>query len=177
MALRRIEELVNTYGIEMGSEDLADPPALAAWLTERALLDASATVTPADLDRTRIVREGLRAMLGRNNAPTGEPASAAALDALSATARTLPLTLDPGADPPALVPLHDRNSVDAALARLLADVAASVAAGTWARMKTCREDDCRWAYYDHSRNRSRAWCSMSTCGNRAKARAFRTRER
>ncbi|WP_280274034.1 CGNR zinc finger domain-containing protein [Nocardia wallacei] len=31
------------------------------------------------------------------------------------------------------------------------------------------------AYYAHSRNKSRTWCSMETCGNQAKARAFRRR--
>ena len=30
---------------------------------------------------------------------------------------------------------------------------------------------------DQSRNRSRSWCSMETCGNRAKARSFRSRAR
>jgi hypothetical protein len=33
----------------------------------------------------------------------------------------------------------------------------------------------RWAFYDHARNRSRTWCSMDACGNRAKARAYRAR--
>ncbi|HYH51840.1 MAG TPA: CGNR zinc finger domain-containing protein, partial [Acidimicrobiia bacterium] len=43
--------------------------------------------------------------------------------------------------------------------------------------KVCRQPDCRWAYYDESRNRSRTWCSMESCGNRAKARSFRQRHR
>lgn len=43
-------------------------------------------------------------------------------------------------------------------------------AGTAApeRLKTCR--DCGWLYFDRSKNRSRAWCDMAVCGNRAKAR-------
>jgi predicted RNA-binding Zn ribbon-like protein len=44
-------------------------------------------------------------------------------------------------------------------------------------MKACRAEDCRWAFYDRSRNRSRAWCSMRECGNRAKARSYRARQR
>jgi predicted RNA-binding Zn ribbon-like protein len=47
--------------------------------------------------------------------------------------------------------------------------------GTWPKLKACRSDTCRWAFVDHARNRSRQWCSMSLCGNRAKARAFRAR--
>ena len=43
------------------------------------------------------------------------------------------------------------------------------------RVKICPADNCRWAFYDTSRNRSRQWCSMEVCGNRAKARAHRER--
>ena len=45
----------------------------------------------------------------------------------------------------------------------------------WKRLKTCRDEHCRVAFYDKSRNRSRAWCSMEVCGNREKARSFRQR--
>jgi predicted RNA-binding Zn ribbon-like protein len=47
--------------------------------------------------------------------------------------------------------------------------------GTWARVKACRAEDCRWAFYDFSRNRSGTWCDMAVCGNRAKVRAYRAR--
>jgi predicted RNA-binding Zn ribbon-like protein len=47
--------------------------------------------------------------------------------------------------------------------------------GTWSRMKACRNDGCRWAFYDHSRNRSGAWCQMETCGTQAKMRTYRQR--
>jgi predicted RNA-binding Zn ribbon-like protein len=70
------------------------------------------------------------------------------------------------------------QAVDAGrIGSLLAIVARAQADGTWSRMKACRADDCRWAFYDRSRNRSRAWCSMSECGNRAKARSYRARQR
>jgi predicted RNA-binding Zn ribbon-like protein len=47
--------------------------------------------------------------------------------------------------------------------------------GTFERLKICRNDECQWAFYDHSRNRSGVWCTMAVCGNRMKGRAFRTR--
>lgn len=37
------------------------------------------------------------------------------------------------------------------------------------RMRECAGSACTWLFLDHSRNRSRRWCSMETCGNRAKA--------
>jgi hypothetical protein len=61
-------------------------------------------------------------------------------------------------------------------AGFLAAAAAKVAIETRIdRIKICPADDCRWAFYDTSRNRSRQWCSMQVCGNRAKARAHRQR--
>ncbi|WP_250907209.1 CGNR zinc finger domain-containing protein [Nonomuraea sp. NEAU-A123] len=83
--------------------------------------------------------------------------------------------LDATVLPPRLV-ARTRVPVDAALAGLLAVVAEAMAAGTWTRLKACREPSCRWAYYDYSRNRRRTWCSMDLCGNRAKARASHHRK-
>jgi predicted RNA-binding Zn ribbon-like protein len=47
------------------------------------------------------------------------------------------------------------------------------------RVRECGGDDCRWLFIDTSRNRSRQWCSMSSCGNRRKAKRHyqRVRER
>ena len=42
---------------------------------------------------------------------------------------------------------------------------ASAVTGVWNRLKVCPNDDCAWAFYDESRNRSRRWCSMNVCGN------------
>ena len=67
------------------------------------------------------------------------------------------------------------KGTDAGLARLLAIVARSGADGSWDRLKACAGPDCRWAFYDKSRNRSGRWCSMATCGNLHKTRAFRER--
>jgi predicted RNA-binding Zn ribbon-like protein len=67
--------------------------------------------------------------------------------------------------------------VDGALAALLAIVHDAMVAGSWARLKACREHTCAWAFYDHSKNRSGAWCSMSVCGSRSKARTYRQRRK
>ena len=47
--------------------------------------------------------------------------------------------------------------------------------GTWPRLKVCAADDCRWAFYDSSRNRGGNWCKMEICGNRMKNRSYRAR--
>ena len=38
------------------------------------------------------------------------------------------------------------------------------------RVKECATDNCNWLFLDASKNRSRRWCAMKECGNRAKAR-------
>ena len=80
----------------------------------------------------------------------------------------------PGEDPE-LVP--DSAGVDGAIARLMAIVAAAVEHGRWARLKACPREECEWAFYDRSKNRSGRWCKMEVCGNIEKARAFRQRRR
>jgi predicted RNA-binding Zn ribbon-like protein len=65
--------------------------------------------------------------------------------------------------------------LDAALGALLAAASTATADGSWQRLKVCRNDACRWAYWDASRNRSGVWCTMAVCGNRAKGRSFRQR--
>ena len=45
------------------------------------------------------------------------------------------------------------------------------------RVRVCAADDCGWLFLDTSKNRSRRWCDMETCGNRAKARKHYERKR
>ena len=74
---------------------------------------------------------------------------------------------------PSLVPRA--RGVDGALGRVLAVVYGAMRDGSFARLKACRNHDCRWAFYDYSKNRSASWCSMQLCGNRTKTRAYRRR--
>jgi predicted RNA-binding Zn ribbon-like protein len=48
--------------------------------------------------------------------------------------------------------------------------------GSWERLKACRDEECRWVFYDSSRNRSGTWCDMGLCGSRTKVRAYRQRQ-
>ena len=43
------------------------------------------------------------------------------------------------------------------------------------RVRECSGDTCSWLFLDRSRNRSRRWCDMADCGNRAKARRHYSR--
>ncbi len=58
------------------------------------------------------------------------------------------------------------------LARAVADL---LVGDDLKRVSTCRAADCDWLFVDASKNHSRCWCDMATCGNRAKAQRFRER--
>lgn len=168
--LELVRDFVNTYDVDDGVEALETPAALRAWLAERGLL-RGATVTRSDLVHARRVREALRALLLANNGVSVRKEAAATLNRAAVRAR-LQVRFAPDGSA-ATAPLAP--GVDGALGRLLGLVATAMAEGTWSRLKACRADDCRWAFYDHARNHSRQWCSMAVCGNRRKARTYRRR--
>lgn len=171
--LRLVQQFVNSADLETGEDDLDSPAALARWLTTHGLAPAGIDIGSADHRRALDVREGLRAVLFTHNGGEPDPDSLERLERASARAE-LRADFGPGEDP-RLVPSCKGTS--GGLARLLGIVVASAADGSWARLKACADPDCRWAFYDHSKNRSGRWCSMATCGNQEKARSYRSRRR
>lgn len=70
-------------------------------------------------------------------------------------------------------PAEDWSWVRAELAMSFAQLLVD---GDPRRIKVCDNPDCRWVYYDESRNRTRRWCE-DTCGNLLKVRRFRARQK
>jgi len=171
--LELVRSFVNTRDLEEDTDELAAPSDLRDWLAEQDLLGRGEPVGAADLRRAVRLREALRMLLLANSGGEADPSAGAELDAAARRAR---LSARFGPDGTAgLEPAAD--GVDAALGRLLAIVSRSMADGTWRRLKACRSDDCLWAFYDATKNRSGVWCEMGVCGNRAKARSYRARHR
>ncbi len=161
-----VQRFVNTLDLEGGDERLPDAEALRGWLAAAGLLEGDPVVGAAELERAIALREALRDVLSGDQAAVervnaaGERAGLRAL--LRPDGRS---TLEPTA-----------AGVDGALGRLVAIVHGAVAAGTWAHLKACDRDRCRWAFYDHSKNHSARWCVMNICGAKEKsARAYRRR--
>lgn len=171
--LELVRQFVNTMDWEDVADDLSAPSALRDWLAERGLIDGDEPASEADLRLAVEVREALRSLLLANN---GAEADQDAIDTLNSAARVGPVLVrfgDDGAG--ALAPAG--SGVPAALGSLLGIVFRSMSDGSFERLKACPSDDCMWAFYDHSRNRSKQWCTMDVCGNRAKARSYRERQR
>lgn len=170
-ALFVVQDFVNAHFDEEpeSGRDRAPEP-MTRWLRSFKLLGPNQRLAPEDASDLLTLRRGLIALLEAND---GHVADARAVDALNAVASRAPLAVRFERGEPQLEPLA--SGADAIAARLVAIAQAAFADGTWQRLKVCSADDCRWAFFDTSKNRGGAWCSMAGCGNRAKARAFRQR--
>lgn len=169
--LEVVRAFINSSNIEDRTDEIASPPALATWLVDHRLMARGRRVTAQDHVMAVELRETLRDLLEANGRRPVPGDAVARFDRI-ASGVPLRLSFSGGAH---LEP--EPVGAGPALGRLLAAVSDAVTDGTWSRLKVCRNDTCRWAFYDGSRNRSGAWCTMAICGNRMKGRAFRRRLR
>lgn len=174
MPLLAIQAFANTLDIEEDSDRLESPESFKRWLLEAELIVPSYEIRPHHLRIGRELRETLRDNLAANSA--GEP-DAAATRKLAQRAGTMQIDLRPDDAGHLALDLSPAESLARLGSQLIAIAFQSQIEGTWPRLKLCENPDCRWAFYDSSRNRSGSWCRMGLCGNRLKNRAYRERHR
>jgi predicted RNA-binding Zn ribbon-like protein len=155
--LRLVQQFVNSVNVESGEDWLSD------WFEKQGV-----TASRRELERARAVREAVRELLFANNRP---PVEGDPWPVLAAAAEAASFSIDLAR--PELV--ARAGGSDAAVGRVLAISFLAMLDGSWPRLKCCRNDHCRWSFYDYSKNRSASWCSMQLCGNRTKTRAYRAR--
>jgi predicted RNA-binding Zn ribbon-like protein len=175
--VRPTHDHLRSYGDIAGFAVLAGglPPGVAKRLAERAERDPNRAAAVYELGIA--LRESIWAVfsaLASGDSPRDADLDLIA-DAAAAGAARLRL-------------VYDRNGVGwslpsdgAELERPLWDIARSAAdiltsAEQRERVKECASTTCEWVFLDRSRNRSRRWCDMSDCGNRAKARRFHAKK-
>jgi predicted RNA-binding Zn ribbon-like protein len=166
-----VRDYVNTLDLETGIDRISSPDELAMWLSEEGLVEDLVEPTSSELAGALAVREAIRELLLANNGVEADAAGAS--KTLEDAGREAHLTVRFENGHPLLAPEGDGTR--AAIGRIVATVAELAPTDEWKRLKGCRDENCRVAFYDKSRNRSRAWCSMEVCGNREKARSFRAR--
>ncbi|WP_053227415.1 CGNR zinc finger domain-containing protein [Solirubrobacter soli] len=161
--LELLQRFVNTHNHEFPDDwdRLGTPEKATEWLRAKGLIGPRETVS--DVERLRVLREAIRALL-----VDPQPDAFAALSGRA----QLKVVVD-AEGRTALAPV--RRGVDGAVATLLGILHEAQLAGDWSRMKACRQ--CEYAFYDRSKNRSAAWCSMSICGNRTKNRTYYRRHK
>lgn len=164
--LRAVHALVKTGE---GVERLGSTAALGAWLRAWKLAPRGFAVEESDLERIHRVRAALRALVAVNAGYPLDPAAPARLDRELENAR-FRMRVEPGGE---LRYEPATDGIDGVLAQLL-EIVKQTPAGSWRRLKICREEECRRIYYDLSSNNTCKWCS-ARCGNRINARAYRKR--
>ena len=172
--LALVQDFVNTRNYFHGGDLLGDAEEATRRLTERGLLKKGESVGESERRRLVSLREALRGLLLIHNGAAEPGPDAEDLNGLVTSAS---LGVRFGADGrPALEPAAGDSPAERVVARLLAEVIWAEAEGKWERLKACRNEGCRWAFYDASKNRSGRWCNMDVCGARHKMRAYRERK-
>jgi predicted RNA-binding Zn ribbon-like protein len=181
---------VNRHQPEVEGERLRSYPALVAWGRHAGAISKEVTsrllavgqedpeAAEAALHRAVDLREGLfRLFMATTYGEGPDPEDLSLLNATLSQALSH-LRLTPEAD--AL--LLDWAEDDPCLERVLWPVVRSAgevlsSPEDLSRLRHCAGEDCDWIFLDQSRNRSRRWCDMADCGNRAKARRFYAQRR
>jgi predicted RNA-binding Zn ribbon-like protein len=171
-------DLVNTLHARPhgGAETLREPADLERWLRDAGLVSGPMRVGRAVLREAIELREEIdvavtAVVAGR---PVPEPAVTLIDDWLVHAGARPQLTVHGGVPvlgerPPADSPRRALGTVALDAARLLGEPAQR------ARLRICAWETCGARFYDRSPAGARRWCSMTSCGNAAKARRHRAR--
>ncbi len=173
-ALDTVVDLVNTAPEDAAAPDgLSDVALLADFVRNHEISDVG-ELSEFDLSAVRKIRSRFTAVFGAPDPRT----SAGLINDLVAAAGTTPRLTDhdgydwhvhyfaPGAS------VADHLAADCGMA-----LAFFVVAGEQERLRRCEAPDCRRAFVDLSRNRSRRYCDSRTCGNRLHVAAYRARRK
>jgi predicted RNA-binding Zn ribbon-like protein len=172
-ALDSVVDLVNTRPQTEGRESLGDVAALRGFVERRRVSEVG-RLDQQDVSAVHAVRERFTEVFAARD----DAAAACMLNEMIAGAGTTPRLTDhdgydwhvhyfaPGAS------LADHLAADGGMA-----LAFLVVAGERKRLRRCDAPDCRHAFVDLSRNRSRRYCDSRTCGNRLHVAAYRARRR
>lgn len=170
-------------------EHLADYADLVSWSVLAGILNAeealrmrraarrSPTEVPAVLGRALGLREAIHEVVLA--AAQSRLADSAALETLNgelgrAMARSQVLPTDAGFT---WVWADGGRALDSMLWPIARSAADLLTGGDVVAVRECAGRGCGWLFIDTSRNRTRRWCDMRTCGNRAKARRHHERVR
>jgi len=176
-------------GTDPATETLTDLDAVLAWCRSATLLSSSGEKALRrawrdDAKSSAIFQDAiaLRETVYRIFFCTAEDKSptAADLDALNRAHRSAPgrigiaragsgfaWRVSPVAEP----------SVPSLLAPVVWSAANLLTGPHLARVRHCANERCLWLFFDDSKSGTRRWCSMSACGNRAKAHRHYVRQK
>lgn len=165
-AASRIVALLNSESA-VGGDALRDPDRFRAFCSALEIDQAELKV---DETLLAIMRDLRAAVANCIEEPSSK--SSQALEQISANAQLVMRVDDKG------MPMLSSAAIGSASipALFVLAVAALSEGGGWSRIRVCDAPECSKAFFDSTRSRTRRWCSMATCGNRAKVSEHRQRQ-
>jgi predicted RNA-binding Zn ribbon-like protein len=148
--------------------EITDVAGLDRWCAEHGFRGGAG---PRTYERALRLREALRSLMLANNGGLAAPEALAVVNGEISACGLRPQITPDGVRWPA----DETRPGDRLLGTILGGVIAAMTDGAWPRMKACAADDCNYAFYDHTRNRSGRWCDVAGCGANARMRAYRQR--
>lgn len=162
-------------------EGLVDWLAQAGWVPTEVLADLRERAMPGELDRladqARSLRDWFAAFV---RAHMGRPLAPEVLSDLDPLNRLLSrddgfIEVTAGESGLAFVRRRRWSSPESLLLPIGEAMARLVTGEDFSHVKACEGPSCTLLFADHTRGRARRWCSMASCGNRAKQAAHRER--
>jgi len=165
---------ISWRGTRNETDHIGTPAALRRWAADSGLLDqagSASSLPDTCLATAHALRDAIRSVM------EAVLAGQEAADARSVLVRILRDALGSAviAGSPAGFRFH--GACDAILGPVALAAVDLLRGEQLARLKICPRDECHWLFLDLTRNRSRRWCDMAACGNRAKAEQHRHRHR
>lgn len=154
-------------------EELPDATAVAAWAGQFGPFDA--VPVPGEEEsagEARRLRESIRSLV--DSARQAAPCPVLARRTVNAAAAVAPPVPALAAD--ARLHWHADDPVLATLSLVARDALDLVSSPLLARVRQCAGTGCGAVFIDSSRPGVRRWCSMGTCGNRAKKESIKARQ-
>jgi predicted RNA-binding Zn ribbon-like protein len=150
-------------------ELLRSPEDLARWLVSAGMASKPPRTTASDLTAARALREAIYVLAGGRRGAEAE-AARKALNHAAAAAPAVPRLQPDGT-------MHLEGSASALLVTLAREAVQLFGSDAAGLIRQCQSPTCTLYFVDTSRRGDRRWCSMLACGNKAKVREFRRRQR
>jgi predicted RNA-binding Zn ribbon-like protein len=162
-----------------GVETLVTPEDLATWLVRAGVMDASASVTQKVLAQAVDLREAIDTLLvgAIDGTPVASTEAITLIDDWLVFAGVRPQLVAGEDGAPLLTERAAADSPRRALGTIALDAATMLGTDQRSRIRICASETCSGRFFDRSPAGRRRWCSMRTCGNEAKARRHRQRQR
>jgi len=180
-------DLVNTRRERWrrGVETLVTPEDLATWLVRAGVMEMEMASPPAVVVTRKVLaqaialREAIDTLLvgAIDGTPVAATEAITLIDDWLVFAGVRPQLVAGDGGVPLLTERAAADSPRRALGMIALDAATMLGTDQRRRIRICASDTCSGRFFDRSPAGRRRWCSMRTCGNEAKARRHRQRQR